>query len=147
MFVQEAIRMLKEMYFRGGIEVCTPLDEKSETGLPLGVWTLIQPDGDVINKISNEAVSQPEVWIRHNEKLEEKVAILRRFRILLKLGPASSLPAILFAGYSILSSPEKTFSTVWPYAAVFLAGFLLFLLRPLVSIMLRWHMRKLSKFG
>jgi hypothetical protein len=146
-FLQEAMSMLKEMYFRGGIEVCTTWDEKSETGLSLCAWTLIQPDGDLINKISEKVLSHHEIWARHLEKVEEKMGIVRRFRMLLKLASASSIPPLIFAGYSILSSAEKTFSGIWAHAAVFLAGLLLFLLRPFIGILLRWYMRKLIKFG
>jgi hypothetical protein len=145
-FLQEAMSMLKEIYFRGGIEVCISADEKSETGPPLWAWTLIQLDGDLINKISEKILSHHEIWVRHLKKVEEKMGLLRRLRRLLKLASASSIPALIWASYSIWSSAEKTFSGIWAYAAVFLAGLLLFLLRPFIGILLRWYMRKLIKF-
>ncbi len=147
MFLQEAMRLLKEMFFRGGIEVVTSEDEKSETGLPLCAWTLIQPDGDLLNKISEKVLAHHEIWARHLEKVEEKIGIVGRFRMFLKLASAFSIPTLIFTGYSILSSAEKTFSGIWPHAAGFIVGALLLLLRPFIGILLRRYMRKLIKSG
>lgn len=94
MFFHQLRTIIKEMYIHGGIEICTRFDSSSSDS-PCCARTVIQPDGDVINKISAVVLTRPDELSRHLENVKQRIAILRRFRVALKCISSSSILTFL----------------------------------------------------
>lgn len=142
MFFRQLISLHRDLYLSGGIEVCTRFDNTSTSDPPLCAWTLIQPDGDIINKISREVLDQPDIWLRHLEHVEEKIAILRKFRSSLKWISVSSLPALILTGYTAWSVQGDILRMIMISAGGSVFSISSLLVRFLAGSILRWYVRR-----
>ena len=146
MFFRKTIRVLREMYLCGGMEISTKYDDIPRSDSSICAWTLIQPDGDIINKISENALSQPETWNRHLANVEKKIDILRRFRRILKWVSVSSIPVLLSTAYAAWNTHENIYRLVVISAMGSVPGIISLFVRPIAGCMLRWYIkRKLAK--
>ncbi|MCF6159181.1 MAG: hypothetical protein E3K32_11595 [wastewater metagenome] len=142
MFFRQLVSLLREMYLSGGVEVRTRFDNASISDPSLCAWTLIQPDGDIINKISERVLDQPDNWHRHLENVEQKMAILRRFRSSLKWISVSSIPFLISTGCTAWIFRENI-----RYMIIISAGGTVFsisslLVRFLTGCILQWYVRR-----
>lgn len=146
MFFNEALYMIRKMYLTGGVEIVTrgPSDSTAmDTDLPIYAWTLIQPDGDVIYKVSDRVFAHPNVWQRHIQNVDQRIAVLRRFRGVLKWVSTVSLLTSLLAGYtSWRAVKEGDLITGVLAVGGFLLSIALVFFRFSISRLLRWHIRR-----
>lgn len=143
MLFRQVVTLVKELYLHGGIEIYTRCDGISREDSSIGAQTLIQPDGDIITKVSENACFQPAIWQRHLENVEQKIFILQRFRRFLKW-ISFSIPAFLSIAYAAWTAKrEAVHFDLWDLVIIgSLFGFFLFLIRPFASFLLRWYIRR-----
>lgn len=138
MLVQEVIDIIKQMYLQGGVEICTKNEGISGHPASIYAWTLIQPDGDVITRVSDSIVDKPEIWLGHFDKVEQRIAILRKFRMLLKWISSSSILVLLLTAYSVWTAIGEGYLKVGISAFLgILLSVSLFLIRRLAGSILR----------
>ena len=101
----QSLRLVKELYLTGGIVVSTRLKNVDDS--PIYAWTLVQPDGDIISKVSRAIVANPSCWTKHLENVERQITTLRRFRKLLQWASTSSVPFFIGTGYAAFFHTEK----------------------------------------
>lgn len=103
----QALQLIKELYHTGGIVVITRSEEVDASRSSICAWTLIQPDGDVITKVSSAVAANPAYWAKHLENVERQVTALRRFRKFLQWMSTSSAPIITGIGYTAFFHTDK----------------------------------------
>ncbi len=132
---------MKEMYLQGGIEICTYFDNPSSHS-QLHAWTLIQPDGDVINKISEVILTRPDDLRRHFDNVKRKTATIRRFRIVLK-GISSSSVLLLFPTlYFGWTAKDDVCRMISIFAMGSVPGIFCLLIRFIAGFLLRWYVKQ-----
>lgn len=104
----QSLQLIKELYNTGGIVVFTQSEDVGASRSSICAWTLIQPDGDVITKVSSAVAANPACWAKHLENVERQVITLRRFRKLLQWISTSSAPIITGIGYTAFFHTDKT---------------------------------------
>jgi len=139
MLFLRAFESLKEMYLHGGIEIRTYSGDNES----LVAKTLIQPDGDVVQTVSDRIFNMPDIWDRHLAKIDQRIKNIRRFGQLLKWGPIASIPLLSAAIYAkwTMKDVEQGVLLICINGSVILCFFLL-ILRPMISYFLRRSVKK-----
>lgn len=132
----QSIKMIKEMYRSGGIVVSTQGDATASHSR-ICAWTLIQPDGDVINKVSKAIVTNSNCWKKHLENVEQRVTTLRRFRKYLQWVSVSSAPIFMGVSYATLFHMENVSLALMAFVPGTILSISLFFIRTLIGLYLR----------
>lgn len=109
---------LVDMYGEGGLAIVTPLSGESKTAAaPVldekyegkeaseeGVRTILQIDSDMVTIMSEDVLENPDVWLRHTQAVNRKLAVLGRLPIWLRRSwilflPFSLAPLLVSARY------------------------------------------------
>lgn len=141
MFFHQLRMIIKEMYIQGGIEICTRFDSSSSDS-PCCARTVIQPDGDVITKISAVVLTRPDDLRRHLENVKQRIAILRRFRIVLKCISSSSILTFLPTLYFGWIARDDVHRMALIFAMGSVLSLLCLLVRLIAGFILRWYVKR-----
>ena len=87
-----AIDDLIELFASGGLTIITPEVEDEDRGRSIVperslIYSVIQPDGDFITRITQEACNQPTLWSNHLAEVQSRIEAIWGLRILLNFGP------------------------------------------------------------
>jgi hypothetical protein len=143
-----AIDDLIELFASGGLTVITPEIEEEDRGRSIVpertlIRSVIQPDGDFITRITQEACKQPRLWRNHLAEVESRIEAIWGLRILLNFGLL--FPAGLLLWYiwgDIIGRWEEILMKALTTLAV---GLLIWLGRYLVSFIFRLYIRRVIK--
>jgi len=143
-----AIDDLIELFTSGGITVCTPEVEDQDrkrflVSPPTLIRSVIQPDGDYIIRITQEACNQPLLWSQHLAEVQSRIEAIWGLRIILNYGLL--IPAAMVLWYiwrDIAGRWEEILGKLLISLAI---GILVWLSRYLFSLALRIYIRRVIK--
>jgi hypothetical protein len=133
--------VIKEMYIWGGIGTCTHFDNPS-SDIPHYAWTLIQPDGDIINKISGVIFIRPDDLRRHLDNVKRKIAPIRRLRIVLKCISSSSILMPFPTLYFGWTAKDDVYRMISIFACGSVMSIFCLLIRLIAGFILRWYVKR-----
>lgn len=148
MFFKKTIGLIKEMYHNGGLEVRTPIEGVAPP--ESFARTIIQPDGDSINIINKAIIKEYNNDListyrdKHQKNIEQKMAIIRRWRKFLKRSPYYGFIIVSVVDYFVWFypgiSPEKFFQEmqeIWKFIPKLLPNIFPLFIRFFIIIVLK----------
>ena len=156
---------LVEMYSEGGLAIVTPLSgESSAAAAPVldenyegkreaatGVRTTIQLDSDMVTFMSEDVLENPDVWLRHTQAINRKLAVLGRLPIWLRRSWVLFLPFSLAPVLTSTRYEEVDKLLAWTLSGLLATSIglarkrLVGVVLPLVVRLVTWYLQRRFK--